>query len=291
MKEKRRKFYSRTMDYDVEIDNWKIKLNEIRSGRIVAENIFLYGKLQNKIFDFTMDNLSFARGCLEARGQYNFEDDSSSVVFIAENIDSNIAADMIFGLHNQIEGVANATLHLYTKDYLDDIQAVVKFSIDDGFLPKLGSTEFMLKNNNKIRLMDIIEVDSDLRKKKALESDIRGFFKVDNTTLKDIHLTSQQEFLSLFIEGEYEIKKQYADLNLYGKYNKEVPKGVRVVFIPLNWILNIILKPEESKDFYAPKLNQIPSINTSKENEKYFRVRMQGNLNQDSIDVEMKSIR
>ena len=139
--------------------------------------------------------------------------------------------------------------------------------------------------------MDIIAVDSDLRKKIAIASDIRGFFKVDNTILKDIHLTSQQKFLSLFIEGEYEIKKQYADLNLYGKYNKEVPKGVRVVFIPLNWILNIILKPEESKDFYAPKLNQIPSINAPKENEKYFRVRMQGNLNQDSIDVEMKSIR
>lgn len=87
------------------------------------------------------------------------------------------------------------------------------------------------------------------------------------------------------------MEKQYALLNLYGKYNKEVPRGVKIVFIPLNWILNFVLKPEDTREFYSDKLKQIPSVEASEQNEKYFRVKMQGNLNQDSIDVEMKSIR
>ena len=218
-------------------------------------------------------------------------DNSSSVDFVAKNINSNIAADTIFGLHNQIEGIANATLQLYTKNWLDDVQAVVQFSVDNGFLPKIGSTEFMLKNEKRVKLMDIIDVDSDLKTKKAFESDIKGFFRVDNNLLKDINLTTQQQYLSLFIEGKYDMEKQYALLNLYGKYNKEVPRGVKIVFIPLNWILNFVLKPEDTREFYSDKLKQIPSVEASKQNEKYFRVKMQGNLNQDSIDVEMKSIR
>ena len=59
----------------------------------------------------------------------------------------------------------------------------------------------------------------------------------------------------------------------------------------MNWILNFVLKPEDTREFYSDKLKQIPSVEASKQNEKYFRVKMQGNLNQDSIDVEMKSIR
>lgn len=287
----RRKFYSRARDFDVTIDNWNIRMNELRSGRIILRDIFLYGSLQNKIFEFTMNKLSFADGILEANGRYNFEDNSSSVDFVAKNINSNIAADTIFGLHNQIEGIANATLQLYTKNWLDDVQAVVQFSVDNGFLPKIGSTEFMLKNEKRVKLMDIIDVDSDLKTKKAFESDIKGFFRVDNNLLKDINLTTQQQYLSLFIEGKYDMEKQYALLNLYGKYNKEVPRGVKIVFIPLNWILNFVLKPEDTREFYSDKLKQIPSVEASKQNEKYFRVKMQGNLNQDSIDVEMKSIR
>ena len=139
--------------------------------------------------------------------------------------------------------------------------------------------------------MDIITIDSELRKKKTIESDIKGFFRVDNNLLKDIKLTTQQQYLSLFIEGKYDMDKQYAFLNLYGKYNKEVPRGVKVIFIPLNWILNFVLKPEDTREFYSDKLKQIPSIESSEKNEKYFRVKMQGNLNQDSAEVEIKSIR
>lgn len=287
----RKKFYSRPRDFDVTIDNWNIRMNELRSGQIILRDIFLYGSLQNKIFEFTMNKLSFADGILEANGRYNFEDNSSSVDFVAKNINSNIAADTIFGLHNQIEGIANATLQLYTKNQLEDVQAVVQFSVDNGFLPKIGSTEFMLKNEKRVKLMDIITIDSELKNKKTLESDIKGFFRVDNNLLKDIKLTTQQQYLSLFIEGKYDMDKQYAFLNLYGKYNKEVPRGVKIVFIPLNWILNFVLKPEDTREFYSDKLKQIPSVDASEKNEKYFRVKMQGNLNQDSAEVEIKSIR
>ena len=93
------------------------------------------------------------------------------------------------------------------------------------------------------------------------------------------------------VEGDYDIKEQYADLNLYGKYDKEASKGVKIVSIPLNWILNFLFRNNEMKSAYQEKINKIPSIdNSKKEYEKYFKVNIQGNLNTDQIKVDIKGI-
>ena len=132
-------------------------------------------------------------------------------------------------------------------------------------------------------MADLINVD--FTKKKAFESDIKGSFYMDNSTLKDIHLTSRQKYLSLFITGEYEIRRQHAKMRLFGKYNKEAPKGVKILFVPLNLILKVVFRPENSMNIYRNELKQIPPIETEKANEKYFRVKLEGNLNKDNVDV------
>ncbi len=279
---------SKVMDADVTIENWKINVNKIRKNRLVLNDLELVGSLKNDVFTFSLSELAFAQGTLLGKGKYDFRNDSSCIDISANGIDSNTAADILFNLPGEVEGTANATLHIDTKRKLDDIKAKGKFSIDNGFLPKLGSTEFMIKNNKKIKVADLVNID--FSKKKALESDIKGSFVMDNTLLKDIKLTSRQKYLSMLITGEYEMKRQHAMMHLFGKYNKEAPKGVKIFFVPLNFILKVVFRPENSMNIYRNELKQIPPIETEKANEKYFRVKLEGNLNKENVDVEIKGI-
>lgn len=279
---------SKVMDADVTIENWKINVNKIRKDRLVLNDLELVGSLKNDVFTFSLSELAFAQGTLLGKGKYDFRNDSSCIDISANGIDSNTAADILFNLPGEVEGTANATLHIDTKRKLDDIKAKGKFSIDNGFLPKLGSTEFMIKNNKKIKVADLVNID--FSKKKALESDIKGSFVMDNTLLKDIKLTSRQKYLSMLITGEYEMKRQHAMMHLFGKYNKEAPKGIKIFFVPLNFILKVVFRPENSMNIYRNELKQIPPIETEKANEKYFRVKLEGNLNKENVDVEIKGI-
>ncbi len=277
----------------ITIYKWNIKINKIQRNKIEISNILLEGSLKNDIFKFAMPNVDFAKGQLCAEGEYNFKNNSSVIDFSAVNIDSNTVADVIFDLPEQIEGIANAKLHLQTKNKLDDIKASASFSIEDGYLPKIGSTEFIINKSKKVKrpikfkLSDIINID--ITKAKALSSDLKGTFNIDNYKINNIYLTSQQKYLSFLIEGDYDIENKNADLQLWGKYNEKAQKGVKILYIPLSWIIKIIFKPEHTLDLYRQNLDRVPSINALPEDEKAFRVKFNGDLN-GNVKVELKSI-
>ncbi len=295
VKSKRKNTSKLPKKIDIDIDNWSIKLDEISHNRIIVEDISLSGSLKNNVFNFLMSDVKFAKGILNANGWYNFLNHSSDIIFSAKNIDSNVVADTAFGLSNQISGLASANLHAKTKNKLENISGNASFSIKHGYLPKLGSTEFIISKSKKfkkplkIKLSDIINVD--ITKADALASDINGSFSLFDFDMQDICLTSQQKYLSLYIEGDYNIEQQEANLQLFGKYNKIAPKGIKVLFIPLDWILKFAFRPEESKDVYQQKLDKIPSINAKKDEEQNFRVKVDGNINENDISVELKAIK
>ena len=112
----------------------------------------------------------------------------------------------------------------------------------------------------------------------------------DNYDMKDLKLTSQQKYLSLLIEGDYDIKDQDANLKLWGKYNKSAEKGIRILFVPLSWIVKIVFRPEKTMDVYKDKIEEVPSVISKPEDEQAFRVKMKGNLNNNNVKVELKRI-
>ena len=279
---------SKVKKADIDINNWRIKVNKIKKDKIILDDINLVGSLKNNIFNFDMKELSFAQGILSATGMYNFNNDSSKINFRANDINSNLAANMIFDLTDQVEGIADATLNVETFDKLNDVKAKAWFRVKEGFLPQLGSTKFMVKNS-KFQISDIINID--FTKKNALQSDIQGTFDLDNYKIKNLNLTSQQKFLSLFIDGDYDIKEHYADAHIYGKYDKQAPKGIKLLFVPLNWIIKAISRQENTMEIYKTELNKIPSIDAAIENEQYFRVHLFGKIQNAKPKVELKRIR
>ena len=102
-------------------------------------------------------------------------------------------------------------------------------------------------------------------------------------------MTSQQKYLSFLIEGDYDIENKNANLRLWGKYNEKAQKGIKILYIPLSWIIKIIFRPEHTLDLYQKNIDKVPSINAEPEDTKAFRVKFNGDLN-GNLNVELKSI-
>ena len=275
-------------DADITINNWEVAINEIIRDKFVLKNVKLIGNLKNSIFDFKMQELIFADGTVHAKGFYNFIKDASEIAFEAKNINSNKAANMMLNLQNQIEGTANVKVNLKAKHMFRFIDVNTVFEIKEGFLPKLGDTEFMIENS-KYKLSDIINID--LSQKDLMKDDIKGSFDVHNTELKNIDITTWHELSAMYLEGDYEMEKQLADLQLFWKYSKDAPKGIRIFGIPFSLILKVAFRPEHSKELYKAQLLKVPDINSDEKNTSYYRIQLKGDINNNNVDLKLKEIR
>ena len=275
-------------DANITINNWEIAINKIIRDKFVLENVKLIGSLKNNIFDFNMKDLNFADGIIHAKGSYDFAQNTSNMTFVAQNINSNKVAEMTLNLQDQIDGIANAKVDINAKEMFRFLDAHCMFEIKEGFLPKLGDTEFMIKNS-KYKLSEIVNFD--LSQKDLMKDDIKGTFDVHNTEIKNINLTTWHELSAMFLEGSYEMEKQLADLQLFWKYSKDAPKGVRIFHIPLRLILRVAFRPEHSKEIYQSKLSKIPDIKADEKNTLYYRVQLNGDINNNKIDLKLKEIR
>ena len=292
----RLKIPPKTKDIIWIVENGKIRLDELRFRKVLVENIVLTGNIKNNTVSISMPDIDFAKGKLSAKGTYNLSNHSSEGYFTAKNIDSNIAADMVLNLHEQIEGFADATAHVITKNKLEHIDAHATFDIKEGALTKLGSREFIIKKSKKnphtikFKLPDIINIDA--KKIQALKSNLHGSFDICDDDIKNVEIYSQRKYLSTFTEGKYNIETQDAQIQVWGKYNKTAQKGIRILFVPLSMITRIIFRPEKTRDMYFDKINKIPTIDATPTQLEIFNVQAAGNINDTSkLKLKMKRIR
>lgn len=272
----------------ITINNWEITINEIKREKFVLQNVKILGSMKNNIFDFKMQELNFADGTINANGIYDFAKDTSKIEFAAKNINSNKVAETTLNLMNQIEGTANAKVNIYAKDMFRFIDANCEFEVKEGFMPKLGDTEFMIKNS-KYKLSEITNID--LSQKELMKDDIKGSFDVHNTEIKNINITTWHKLSAMYLEGSYEMEKQLADLQLFWHYSKEAPKGIKIFCVPLNLILKIAFRPENTKEIYQSKLSKIPKIDADEKNSSYYRIQLCGDINNNKTDLKLKEIR
>ena len=275
-------------DAEMTINKWEIAINEIKRDKFVLKNVKLIGSLKNNIFNFSMKDMEFADGVIHAKGVYDFAKNTSKMSFEALNINSNKVAEMTLNLQDQIEGIAQAKVDIDAKDMFRFLDAHCMFEVKEGFMPKLGDKEFMIKDT-KYKLSQITNLD--LSQKDLMKDDIKGSFDVHNTEINNINLTTWHEQSAMFLEGNYEMEKQYADLQLFWHYSKEASKGIRVFGIPVSFILKVVFRPEYSKEMYRQKLSKIPKINSDDKNSIYYRIMLKGDINNNKTSLELKEIR
>lgn len=289
-------------DYNVTVEKGQILVDEIYNKKFSLHNVKIFGSLADNKADFIIPQTSYAKGILTAKGWYNIKNHSSDIHFLASDIDSNEVASNIFNFRNQIEGLAFATLHLKTKEKLNDIKAYATFAVTDGYLPKLGSTEFMIGQSKRHKIFKLIKkpfvfslskiTNIDFSKPNVFYSNLRGSFMLDNDQIQNAKVFSQSDYLSLFIEGDYNIDSEHADLCIWGRHNKTAEKKIRIFKIPLSIIYRLVFRIERTKDLYTDKLAQIPPIKLQPlDIESVFRVSICGNLNNGQVKVKMKDLR
>ncbi|MBQ8475997.1 hypothetical protein IJ531_02940 [bacterium] len=278
---------------DFNIKQARIKLDKLCFRDIVLENLELIGSMKDDLIEFSMPEIRFAQGSLGAAGLYDVQYNSSFIDFYAEQINSNSASCMIFGLKDQFKGLANATMHLRTYDKLSDINAQSAFYIKDGSLTKLGSSEFIINKNQKpirFKLADIINID--IKKMEALKSDIQGYFDIKNEKVENVEIYNENKFLSLYLEGKYNVKSQNADMILWGRYNKDAQRGIRVLFIPLSWITKFVFKNENTKAQYQKEISKSPPVEGKASQEEIVNVSASGIINDSkNLKINLRAIK
>ena len=275
-------------DFALTINNWEIAINEIKRDKFVLKNVKLIGSLKKDIFNFKMKDLNFAEGIIKANGFYDFAKNTSKMIFEAKNINSNKVAEMTLNLQDQIEGIANAKVDINAKEMFKFLDAHCMFEVKEGFMPKLGDKEFMVENS-KYKLSEIVNID--LSQKDSMKDDIKGSFDVHNSEINNINITTWHELSAMFLEGSYEMEKQYADLQLFWKYSKVAPKGIRIFGVPFSLILKVVFRPEHSKEKYQSELSKVPAIKSDEKNTKYYRIHLNGDINNNKINFILKEIR
>ena len=195
---------------------------------------------------------------------------------------------MTLNLKNQIEGIASARVNLSAKDMFRFIDAKCEFEVKEGFLPRLGDAEFAIKNS-KYKLSKITNFD--LSQKDMMKDDIRGRFEVHNTELRDINITTWHKLSAMYLEGNYEMEKQLAELQLFWKYSKDAPKGVRIFHVPLSFILKVIFRPEKTRDMYRSEFAKVPAINAEENNTNYYRIHLRGDINNNKVNIILREVK
>lgn len=288
--------------YNITVQKGRIRVDEITHPKFYLHDVEIQGKMKDHIVEFIIPETEYAKGILSAKGKYNVFNHSSDIHFLASDIDSNEVVSKIFKLPGQVEGKAFATLHLITKNKLNDIHAHSTFAINDGFLPKLGSKEFIFNRPNKFKkalfflnkpikftLSKITNID--FSKPNIFYSNLRGSFILNNDQVDCVKIFSQSDYLSMFIEGDYNIETQLGNLCIWGRHNRIAERKVKIFKIPLSLIYRIVFKVERSKDLFKDKLQLIPPIKAQPHEEALFRVGVSGNLNSNDIKVQMKDIK
>lgn len=283
------KDFSKTVkENPMTINNWEIAINKIIRDKFVLENVKLVGSMKNNIFDFKMKEMKFADGTINANGFYDFGKNISKMTFEAENIDSNKVAEMTLNLQDQISGIAKAKVDIDAKDMFKYLDANCTFEVKEGYMPKLGDKELAIKDT-KYKLSEITNLD--LSQKDLMKDDIKGSLYVHNTEIKNINITTWHELSAMYLKGNYEMEKQFADLQLFWHYSKEAPKGVRIFGIPISLILKVVFRPEYTKEKYQSELSKIPQINWDEKNTTYYRILLKGDINNNNTTLELKEIR
>lgn len=286
----------------IDIKKGRIKVGEIIHSKFYLHDVEILGNLKDDIVNFIIPETEYAKGTLSAKGKYDVVCHNSDIHFLATEIDSNEVATKIFNLPNQIEGTGFAKLHLLTKNKLNDIHAHASFAIQDGFLPKLGSKEFIFNRptklkkvlfflNKPIRFTLSKVTNIDFSKPNVFYSDLRGSFIINNDDVEDVRIFSQSDYLSMFIEGYYNIATEIGCLCIWGRHNKVAEKKIKIFKIPLSLLYRIIFKVERTKNLYMNKVNLIPPIKAKPYEEAIFRVEVDGNLNSNDIKVNLKDLK
>ena len=283
---------------DIQLKRGMLEVKDILIKDLPASN-FLSEFTLGKDFVLNISKLVFdiTTGKMTGTASYDFRNGKIKANVSALKVDSNKIASSLFGFKEQIFGQANGNIVIMTtgnseQERIKNMAGFVYFEISDGKMPKLGSVEYLLKAGNFIKngitgasLNNLIELLNPV--KTGQFDSIKGKLALKNGVAQDIEIYSKGDNLNLFINGEFDILQQYANMRIMGRLTQKAsgvlgPVGNLSLNSLLNSIPGIRLSSRE-KELLVNDLNKIPGAESSDQKYRLFTVKVDGNINDDKF--------
>ena len=168
----------------------------------------------------------------------------------------------------------------------------VYFEVADGKMPKLGSVEYLLKAGNILKsgitganLNNFIDLIAPI--KTGHFDSIKGSFTLKNGIAQNIEIYSKGANLNLYINGEFDVLQNYANMRVFGRLTKRAnnilgPIGNLSFNSLLNAIPGIKLGNDEKRGFISD-LNKIPGVELDNEQYRIFTAKIDGKINENKF--------
>jgi len=282
---------------DVIIEKGSFDIKEVLYDKISSHN--LKGNLSYNNGSIKLTNLisDIAQGKISAFGEYNLNTTKLALSAQVKDCDSNELSNNFLGLQNQIFGKMNGDIVLEAKELntpqgIQNIKSKINFSIDNGKMPKLGSMEYLLRAGNLFKngllglsLNNLLEV---LTPYKTGEFEkISGNLAISNAEIDNLNILSQGKNLSLFLEGNYSILDNFADIKIYGKLSQNISNALGALGnASISQFVDVVTQVKRNKNEkdteLQEKLNVIPSIDVENPKPRYFKAKVLGDINKDN---------
>lgn len=282
---------------DIIIEKGSFNIKELLYNKITTNNLKGNINYRNGLINLSNVVLDIAQGKINAYGKYDLNSTKLKLNAKMEDCDSNILSRDFLGMQNQIYGKMNGNLVLNTKalntpKMIENINSKIDFSINNGKMPKLGSMEYLLRAGNLFKngilglsLNNIIEV---LKPYKTGEFEkITGNLSISKGEIDKLNILSQGKNLSLFLEGDYSILENFADIKIYGKLSQNISNALGALGnASISQFVDMIAQVKRNKNNNAlelqDKLDKIPPIETEESKPRYFKVKVLGDINKDN---------
>ena len=281
---------------DIRIKKGTMSVKDIVIRNLPAKNYTSEFSLGNDLV-LNINKLWFdvTTGKMTGTASYNFKNDKIKANVSALNVDSNEIASKMFGFKDQIFGQSNGNIVLATigqseEERIRNMSGYVYFEIADGKMPKLGSVEYLLKAGNFIKsgitgasISNFIDLLAPI--KTGYFDSIKGNFAMKNGVAQNIEIYSKGDNLNIYINGEFDILQQYANLRVFGRLTKRATNILgKIGNMSFNSLLNAIpgFKLNKSdRESLIHDLNKIPGVELSDQQYRVFTVKIDGQINED----------
>ena len=278
------------------INNSTLTADRVVMDKIVAQNFTSNVVMgQDKILNVKNFSFNMADGSVNGNITHDYDKNILNIIMNLNQADIANIAETLFNLKGQIYGQANGRINLSCKPENDSICLSTLagngyFEIQNGRMPKLGSLEYLLKAGNLINngitgltINGIIDLLSPL--KSGEFKNIKGDFKITDGIADDINIYSNGKDLNMYITGNYNLSNSMADFKIFGSLSKEVTTLLnKVKNLSLNTLLKTIpIAKREKENEFTEEISKIPTPNGKDNIYKFFRVLINGDINENGF--------
>ncbi len=281
---------------DLIIKDGEFLVSDVTYNKIQSKNLQAFFNFKDDIFELSDLSFDIAQGVISGKGRYDLNKNTLKLDAKMKDCSSGILANLFLNLDGQIFGRMNGSLSLSAKglntpDNIKNIKSNVEFEINNGKMPKLGSLEYLLRAGNLIKngllglsLNNLIQVLTPYKTGEFEE--ISGKFTLGGGEVRDLEIISKGKNLSMYLDGNYDILKNFADIKIYGKLSQSVSNVLgNIGNASIKQVIDALSPNKNAKNQNSElieKIEKIPSVEGQNSDVKYFKVKVLGDINKDN---------